>query len=132
MDLGCARSLMVNASVTDTDASEDCCRLRLPHIQAYDFFRSTASLPTNENLTDADASEERTDFLRLPPELRIQVYDTFFADLTHRGIHAPWKDIINLTSILCTSHQLYAEAGEVFLRYHKSIAEYAVTVERMR
>lgn len=66
------------------------------------------------------SSSETPAFWRLPPELRIYIYDDLFsslvADFSHQGRHME-RSLINATALLYASKAFF-DAGDTFLKYN--------------
>lgn len=70
--------------------------------------------------------------LDLPPELRVMIYDMFFAGLSCTSPFPADDEIHHATALLYSSRQMLDEAGDVFIQYEQLFKDMIILREKTR
>jgi hypothetical protein len=75
---------------------------------------------SNPRARDADdaATEQPCCLLALPAELRLQIYEFLLSSMACTPVY---EELKHCTALLDTCHQVYSEAGQVFIRHRAEL-----------
>lgn len=89
----------------------------MPHQRPTNLIMANSNTITNSSTDETTETTQHPTIFRLPAELRLQIYDMLFASLSDIDPTTIESEVINSRSILYTSHDMFDDVRETFIRY---------------